>query len=107
MIRQRLGGLGLAEHALGWLRDRVQADLLASRHPTIDGSVLKVLWSRGRAAKGELAVALLDAGGMLSDDDAERGGFWQTLLLNRFWASIGGADEIHRTMIGERAGAPR
>ena len=45
---------------------------------------------------------------MLSDDDAERGGFWQTLLLNRFWASIGGGtDEIHRTMIGERAGAPR
>ena len=63
-----------------------------------------VLWSRDRAAKGELAVALLDAGGMLSDDDAERGGFWQTLLLNRFWASIGGGtDEVHRTMIGERA----
>ena len=104
MTRQRRAEVWAHEHALGWLRDRVQADLLAGRHPTIDGSVLKVLWSRDRAAKGELAVALLDAGGMLSDDDAERGGFWQTLLLNRFWASIGGGtDEVHRTMIGERA----
>jgi acyl-CoA dehydrogenase len=41
---------------------------------------------------------------MLTGPDALRGGFWQTLLLNRFWASIGGGtDEIHRTMIGERA----
>ncbi len=104
VTRQRLAEVWAREHALGWLRDRVQADLLAGRHPTIDGSVLKVLWSRDRAAKGELAVALLDAGGMLSDEDAERNGFWQTLLLNRFWASIGGGtDEVHRTMIGERA----
>ena len=104
LTRQRLAGVWAREHALGWLRDRVQADLLAGRHPTVDGSVLKVLWSRDRAAKGELAVALLHAGGMLSGEDAERGGFWQTLLLNRFWASIGGGtDEIHRTMIGERA----
>jgi alkylation response protein AidB-like acyl-CoA dehydrogenase len=104
VARQRLSAAWAREHALGWLRDRVQADLLASRHPTVDGSVLKVLWSRDRAAKGELAVALLDAGGMLTGNDAERGGFWQTLLLNRFWASIGGGtDEIHRTMIGERA----
>ena len=96
-------GLGVRAHA-GVGRDtRVQADLLAGRHPTVDGSALKVLWSRDRAAKGELAVALLDAGGMLSDEDAERGGNLQTLLLNRFWASIGGGtDEVHRTMIGER-----
>jgi alkylation response protein AidB-like acyl-CoA dehydrogenase len=104
VTRQRLATAWSREHALGWLRDRVQAELLAGRHPSVDGSVLKVLWSRDRAEKGELAVALLGPGGMLSGDDAERGGFWQTLLLNRFWASIGGGtDEIHRTMIGERA----
>jgi alkylation response protein AidB-like acyl-CoA dehydrogenase len=109
VTRQRLAEVWSREHALGWLRDRVQGDLLAGRHPSVDGSVLKVLWSRDRAAKGELALALLGAGGMLSGDDAARGGFWQTLFLNRFWASIGGGTvEIHRTMIGERAlGLPR
>ncbi len=109
VLRQALAAVWCREHALGWLRDRVQGDLLAGRRPGVDGSVLKVLWSRDRAAKGEVALALLGADGMLHGDDAPRDGFWQTLLLNRFWASIGGGtDEIHRNMIGERAlGLPR
>ena len=103
-VRQTLARVVSRERVLGWMRDRVQTDLLAGRAPTLDGSVLKVLWSRDRAAKGEAAIALQGAAGMLAGDDAPRGGFWQTLLLNRFWASIGGGtDEIHRTMIGERA----
>jgi alkylation response protein AidB-like acyl-CoA dehydrogenase len=103
-VRQTLARVVSHERVLGWTRDRVQTDLLAGRAPTLDGSVLKVLWSRDRAAKGEAAVALQGAAGMLAGDDAPRGGFFQTLLLNRFWASIGGGtDEIHRTMIGERA----
>jgi len=102
-VRQRLASVWTGEQILGWLRDRVQADLLAGRAPVLDGSVLKMLWSRDRAAKGELAIALLGPEGMLSGADAPRDGFWQTLMLNRFWASIGGGtDEIHRTMIGER-----
>jgi alkylation response protein AidB-like acyl-CoA dehydrogenase len=108
-VRQMLARVVSRERVLGWMRDRVQTDLLAGREPAIDGSVLKVLWSRDRAAKGEAAIALQGAAGMLTARDARRGGFWQTLLLNRFWASIGGGtDEIHRTMIGERAlGLPR
>ena len=91
------------ERVLGLLRDRVQADVLAGRRPDVDGSVLKLLWSRDRAAKGELALALLGASGTLWADDAPANGEWQTLLLNRFWASIGGGtDEVHRTMVGER-----
>jgi acyl-CoA dehydrogenase len=104
LVRQRLVAVVERERILDWLRDRVQADLLSGRAPTLDGSVLKVLWSRDRAAKGELAIALLGPTGALSAADAPRGGFWQTQMLNRFWASIGGGtDEIHRTMIGERA----
>ena len=104
VTRQRLAEVWVGEHVLGWLGDRVQGDVLAGRAPTLDGSVLKVLWSADRAAKGALAVSLLGACGMLAGDDAPREGFWQTLFLNRFWASIGGGtDEIHRTMIGERA----
>jgi acyl-CoA dehydrogenase len=103
-IRQELAAVWTRERILEWMRDRVQGDLLAGRAPTLDGSVLKVLWSRDRAAKGELALTLLGAAAMLWGTDAPRDGFWQTLLLNRFWASIGGGtDEIHRTMIGERA----
>ena len=104
VTRQRLARVWACEQVLGWLGARVQGDVLAGRAPTLDGSVLKVLWSRDHAAKGALAVSLLGACGMLADDDAPRDGFWQTLLLNRFWASIGGGtDEIHLTMIGEWA----
>jgi alkylation response protein AidB-like acyl-CoA dehydrogenase len=104
LVRQQLALAVTRERVLGWLRDRVQTELLAGRAPTLDGSVLKVLWSRDRAAKGETALALLGPSGALQGPDAPRGGFWHTLFLNRFWASIGGGtDEIHRTMIGERA----
>jgi alkylation response protein AidB-like acyl-CoA dehydrogenase len=103
-VRQDLARAVTRERVLGWLRDRVQTDLLAGRAPRLDGSVLKVLWSRDRAAKGETALRLLGPDAMLAGADAPRGGFWGTFALNRFWASIGGGtDEIHRTMIGERA----
>ena len=92
------------ERVLALLRDRVQADILSGRRPSVDGSVLKLLWSSDRAAKGELALTLLGPHGALAGADTYEHGFWQTLFLNRFWASIGGGtDEIHRTMVGERA----
>ena len=104
LVRQQLATVWSRERVLGLLRDRVQAEILDGRAPTVDGSVLKVLWSRDRAAKGEMAVALLGPAGALAGSDAPEEGLWQTLFLNRFWASIGGGtDEIHRTMIGERA----
>jgi len=104
VVRDRLAGAWSRERVLGWLRERVQADVLADRAPGIDGSVLKVLWSQDRTAKGDLAVALLGAGGTLAGHDAPADGAWQTLMLNRFWASIGGGtDEVHRSMIAERA----
>jgi alkylation response protein AidB-like acyl-CoA dehydrogenase len=104
VARQQLAAIWASERILSLLRDRLQADLLGGRTPEVDGSVLKVLWSRDRAAKGQLALALLGPRGTLAGADAPREGFWQTLALNRFWASIGGGtDEIHLTMIGERA----
>lgn len=102
--RQRLADVYAHDRVLGLLRDRVQAAVLRGEQPAIDGSVLKVLWSSDRAARGELALDLLGPAGALTGRDAPRDGFWQTLFLNRFWASIGGGtDEVHRTMIGERA----
>jgi len=67
-----------------------------------DGSVLKVAWSEARAERSDLALELLGAEGTLTGD-------WPTELLNRFWGTIGGGtNEIHRTMVGERAlGLPR
>ena len=103
-VRQGLAAAWMRERVLALLRDRVQGEILAGRHPSIDGSVLKLLWSADRAAKGELALALLGPAGTLDGPDAHEHGFWQTLFLNRFWASIGGGtDEVHRTMVGERS----
>ena len=104
LVRQQLAGAWTRERVLALLRDRVQADILSGRHPSIDGSVLKLLWSADRTAKGELALLLLGPSATLAGADAPEHGVWHTLFLNRFWASIGGGtDEIHRTMVGERA----
>jgi alkylation response protein AidB-like acyl-CoA dehydrogenase len=104
VVRDQLALAVSRERVLALLRDRVQADVLSGRTPRVDGSVLKLLWSRDRAEKGDLAVSLLGAGGGLMGDDAPTGDAWQTLMLNRFWASVGGGtDEVHRTMVGERA----
>jgi alkylation response protein AidB-like acyl-CoA dehydrogenase len=102
--RQGLARTYERERILGLLRDRVQADVLRGDQPRVDASVLKVLWSRDRAAKGALALELLGPAGALTGTDTPRDGMWQTFFLNRFWASIGGGtDEVHRTMLGERA----
>lgn len=69
-----------------------------------DPSVLKNLFTRALSQRVELAVELEGAHGMLSGADAPQDGFWQTQVVGQFAARIGGGtNEVHRTMIGERA----
>ena len=69
--------------------------------PSIDGSVLKLLWSQAWAARAELGARAFGpdvaAGG---DADAA---YWRSQLLARFGGSIGGGtDEVHKNHVGER-----
>jgi alkylation response protein AidB-like acyl-CoA dehydrogenase len=103
VVRQRLAHAVTRERLLQCLTDRMLQSVRDRGEAVVDGSVLKVLWSEERAERADLAVDLLGPGGALYGDDAPGAGSWQTLLLNRFWGSIGGGtNEIHRTMVGER-----
>jgi len=103
VVRQRLARAVTRERLLRCLTERMLQSVRDGGEVVVDGSVLKVLWSEERAERADLAVDLLGAAGALYGDDAPCAGSWQTLLLNRFWGSIGGGtNEIHRTMVGER-----
>jgi len=129
-IRQGLAQCYIREKLLTWMGNRVQQDIRQGRRPSVDGSALKVFWSESRRDKGQLAVSILGAKAVATaareatvvapateadavatpDTEAdEEIALWQTEMLNRFWASIGGGtDEVHRNNMAERAlGLPR
>jgi alkylation response protein AidB-like acyl-CoA dehydrogenase len=104
LVRQRLVGAHADERVLGLMTDRVTAAVRHDTRAPLHGSAVKVFWSEARVRRDELAVHLLGPGGMLAGADAHRDGHWQTQLLNRFWATIGGGtSEVHRTMIADAA----
>jgi alkylation response protein AidB-like acyl-CoA dehydrogenase len=93
LLRQAIAAATIEERILGWLGER-----------SVDPSVVKVAWSEGKARKDLAALAALGPAGALSGGDAPAGGYWQTQVLDRWWGTVGGGtNEIHRTMIGERA----
>jgi acyl-CoA dehydrogenase len=92
-LRQDLARAWTAERLVDW----------AARRGGVPSAV-KVLWSETRAHKDQTALSVLGPAGMLSGADAPRHSYWQTQFLDRFWGTIGGGtNEVHRTMIGERA----
>ncbi len=70
VLRQALASYVSRERILGFLRDRVRADVRHGARPSVDGSVLKLLWSQARTARGELGVRLVGAGAIADDGDA-------------------------------------
>ncbi len=101
VVRQAFARVVTRERVLGWLRERTRRDVLEGARPSIDGSVLKLLWSQAWTARAELGAhafgAEVAAGG---DPDAA---YWRSQLLARFGGSIGGGtDEVHKNHVGER-----
>jgi alkylation response protein AidB-like acyl-CoA dehydrogenase len=92
LLRQRI--------ADAYIRSRILRLLVA--RPTVDGSILKLLWAEAGARAAETAVSAQNAAGMLFED-APEDGYWQRQLLRQFhWRIGGGTEQIHRNMIGER-----
>jgi acyl-CoA dehydrogenase len=103
VARQEIARYVTRERILGLLRERVRREVRAGSRPSVDGSVLKLLWSQARAARGELGVMLLGAPATADDGTSADPAFWRIELLGRYWGSIGGGtDEIHHTHVAER-----
>ena len=81
-------------------------DTLDGGNAAAEASVLKILWSRWHQGLGELAMEVLGAPSMVSQDDLDE---WQRLFLfGRAETIYGGSDEIQRNIIASRAlGLPR
>jgi alkylation response protein AidB-like acyl-CoA dehydrogenase len=101
IARQAFARVVTRERVLALLRERLRQDMLRGERPSVDGSVLKLLWSQAWTARAEFAAHLFGphavAGG---DRDAT---YWRSQLLSRFGGSIGGGtDEVHRNHVAER-----
>lgn len=103
-VRQRLASVYTHERLLKFLSWRMQTAVMHKRGTPPDPSVLKNLFTRALSERVELAVDLEGAAGMLAGADAPQEGFWQRQVVGQFAARIGGGtNEVHRTMIAERA----
>ena len=101
VVRQAFARVVTRERVLGWLRERTRREVLEGGRPSIDGSVLKLLWSQAWAARADLGARVFGADVAAgADPDAA---YWRSQLLARFGGSIGGGtDEVHKNHVGER-----
>jgi alkylation response protein AidB-like acyl-CoA dehydrogenase len=104
IVRQRLADVFTRERILTFLQLRMQTAIMTKRGTPPDPSVLKNAFTTALSRRVELAQDLEGAAGMLAGADAPQAGFWQMQVMGQFASRIGGGtNEVHRTMIGERA----
>ncbi|HEY5155583.1 MAG TPA: acyl-CoA dehydrogenase family protein [Acidimicrobiales bacterium] len=104
IVRQRLADVYSRERILTFLQWRMQTAIMSKRGTPPDPSVLKNAFTSALSRRVELAHSLEGAAGMLAGADAPQSGFWQMQVMGQFSSRIGGGtNEVHRTMIGERA----
>jgi len=104
IVRQRLADVFTRERILTFLQLRMQTAIMTKRGTPPDPSVLKNAFTSALSLRVELAQDLEGAAGMLAGVDAPQAGFWQMQVMGQFSSRIGGGtNEVHRTMLGERA----
>jgi alkylation response protein AidB-like acyl-CoA dehydrogenase len=109
--RQRLGKLATHVHVTDVMSKSVQSRMLSGTEDPADGPLAKVFYSEVNLALAEAGVALQGVGGMAAegDDQAYADGWWQdAFLYARAYTIAGGANEVLKTVVAERAlGLPR
>ena len=89
----------------------VQSRIANGTEDAADGPLTKVFFSEVNLAMTELGVALQGVGGMAVEGDphAYADGWWQdAYLYARAYTIAGGANEVLKTVVAERAlGLPR
>jgi alkylation response protein AidB-like acyl-CoA dehydrogenase len=110
-IRQRLGRLTARVHVTDMLSKSVQSRIVNGTEDAADSPLAKVFYSEVNLALAEFGVALqgIDGIAVEGDDHAYNDGWWQdAFLYARAYTIAGGANEVLKTVVAERAlGLPR
>ncbi|WP_302832708.1 acyl-CoA dehydrogenase family protein, partial [Streptomyces sp. GbtcB6] len=110
-VRDRLGRLATRVYVADLMSKAVQSRMAAGTDEPTDAAMVKVFFSDTNLEAVSLGVRLQGLDGLLveGDDRAVDGGYWQdALLYARAYTIAGGANEVLRTTIAERAlGLPR
>ncbi|GAB2857117.1 acyl-CoA dehydrogenase family protein [Nocardioides pacificus] len=110
-VRQRLGRVATHVHVTDLMSKAVQSHMLAGTLDAADAPLVKINFSETNLETAELGLALqgLDGLAVEGDDDAVADGWWQdAFLYARAYTIAGGANEVLRNVVAERAlGLPR
>jgi alkylation response protein AidB-like acyl-CoA dehydrogenase len=109
--RQRLGELAALAHVTDVMSKAVQSRIVNGTEDAADGPLAKVFYSQVNLAMTEYGVALQGTGGLAVEGDGQAcaDGWWQdAFLYARAYTIAGGANEVLKTVVAERAlGLPR
>jgi alkylation response protein AidB-like acyl-CoA dehydrogenase len=110
-FRQRLGKLAALVHVTDVMSKAVQSRIVNGTEDAADGPLAKVFYSEVNLAMAEFGVAMQGIRGMAVEGDglAYADGRWQdAFLYARAYTIAGGANEVLKTVVAERAlGLPR
>jgi alkylation response protein AidB-like acyl-CoA dehydrogenase len=110
-IRQRIGRLAALAHVTDVMSKSVQSRIANGTEDPADGPLAKVFYSEVNLAMTELGMALQGTGGLAVEGDGQAyaDGWWQdAFLYARAYTIAGGANEVLKTVVAERAlGLPR
>jgi alkylation response protein AidB-like acyl-CoA dehydrogenase len=109
--RQRLGRLAALAHVTDVMSKAVQSRIVNGTEDAADGPLAKIFYSEVNLAVTEFGVGLQGVDGLAVEGDG-RGyadGWWQdAFLYARAYTIAGGANEVLKTVVAERAlGLPR
>ncbi len=109
--RQQIGRFAALAHVTDVMSKAVQSRIANGTEDAADGPLAKVFYSEVNLAMTEFGVALQGVGGMAVEGDSQAyaDGWWQdAYLYARAYTIAGGANEVLKTMVAERAlGLPR
>jgi len=109
--RQRLGQLAALAHVTDVMSKAVQSRIANGTEDAADGPLAKIFYSEVNLAMTEFGVDLQRVEGMAVEGDgrAYADGWWQdAFLYARAFTIAGGANEVLKTVVAERAlGLPR
>ncbi|ROO87458.1 alkylation response protein AidB-like acyl-CoA dehydrogenase [Actinocorallia herbida] len=109
--RQRLGRLATRVHVTDMMSKAVKSRIVGGTEDAADAPLAKVFYSEVNLAAAELGVELQGVDGLAVEGDphAYADGWWQdAFLYSRAYTIAGGANEVLKTVVAERAlGLPR
>jgi alkylation response protein AidB-like acyl-CoA dehydrogenase len=110
-MRQRIGRIAARAHVADKMSKMVQSRMVNGTEDAADAPLAKVFYSEVNLAMVELGVDLQGIAGLMVEGDptAWQDGWWQdAFLYARAYTIAGGANEVLKTIVAERAlGLPK